>query len=83
MTDFQYPVIDPERTGQQIKKRIIEKKMTVEQVREQIQIGTVQSVYKWLNGKSCPRIDNFVALSRLLDTTIDSLIVCKGDKTAS
>ena len=38
-----------------------------------------QAIYKWLSGKSLPRIDNFIILSRLLHTTIEDILVIDGD----
>ena len=36
---------------------------------------TPQAVYKWLSGKSLPSLDNFVILSRLLNTSIEDIPV--------
>ena len=40
---------------------------------------TPQAVYKWLSGKSLPSLDNFVILSRLLNTSIEDILVIDGD----
>lgn len=40
---------------------------------------TPQVVYKWLSGKSLPSLDNFVILSRLLNTSIEDILVIDGD----
>ena len=42
-----------------------------------------QVVYKWLSGKSLPSLDNFVILSRLLNTSIEDIFVIDGDSFLS
>jgi len=79
MSDFTYPVIDPRKTGQMIRSLIRERKLTVEQVRDRIELESVQAMYKWFRGECCPKIDNLLALSRLLDVSIDSMIVSKDE----
>ena len=44
---------------------------------------TPQVVYKWLSGKSLPSLDNFVILSRLLNTSIEDILVIDGDSFLS
>ena len=80
MSGFTYPVIDPQRTGQTIRKLIKERKLTVEQVRDRIELESVQAMYKWFRGECCPKIDNLLALSRLLNVSIDSMIVSRDEK---
>ena len=44
---------------------------------------TPQVVYKWLSGKSLPSLENFVILSRLLNTSIEDILVIDGDSFLS
>ena len=44
---------------------------------------TPQVVYKWLSGKSLPSLDNFVILSRLLNTSIEDILVIDVDSFLS
>ena len=44
---------------------------------------TPQVVYKWMSGKSLPSLDNFVILSRLLNTSIEDILVIDGDSFLS
>ena len=80
MSDYTYPVIDPWKTGQKIRRMIKERKLTVEQVRDRIELESVQAMYKWFRGECCPKIDNLLALSRLLNVSIDSMIVSRDEK---
>ena len=38
-----------------------------------------QAVYKWISGKCLPSLDNFLILSRLLNTSIEEILVIDGD----
>ena len=80
MSEFTYPVIDLWKTGQTIRRLIKERELTVEQVRDRIELESVQAMYKWFRGECCPKIDNLLALSKLLNVTIDSMIVSKDDE---
>ncbi len=37
-----------------------------------------QAVYKWISGKCLPSLDNFLILSRLLNTSIEDILVIDG-----
>jgi len=80
MSEFTYPVIDLWKTGQTIRRLIKERELTVEQVKDCIELESTQAMYKWFRGECCPKIDNLLALSKLLNVTIDSMIVSKDDE---
>jgi len=69
-----YPIIDPERTGKQIKVYMLEKGISVRQIQEYLGLTSVQTVYHWLEGISMPNIDNLYALSQLFQVEVDELI---------
>lgn len=48
--------------------------ITAKEVQRYLELGCVQSVYRWFNGQSMPTIDNLYALSELLGVTIDELV---------
>ena len=70
--------IDKTRTGEQIRKYMRLRGVTVQDVRMHLSLGCVQSVYHWLDGKSLPTLDNLYALSELLGVPMDLLIA--GDR---
>ena len=43
-------------------------------IQEYLGLGSVQSVYHWLDGSSMPNIDNLYALSELLQVPIDDML---------
>ena len=72
---FLYPTINVQETGKNIRKLCIEKDLSVTDVQNALHIGSNQAIYHWFNGRSLPSIDSFYALSHLLDTSIDQIIV--------
>ena len=47
---------------------------TAESVRVMLGMGDKSNVYKWFRGETLPTIDNFLALSMLLNVTVNDLI---------
>ena len=79
------PVIDQKATGRQIRRFMKRRGFTVQDVKERLVLGCVQSVYHWLDGQSLPSLDNLYALSRMLGVPMDRLIIGMEDaeKTVS
>lgn len=74
-----YPEIDRVCTGKRIKRYMDALGLTARDIQDYLQLGSVQSVYHWLEGKSLPTMDNLFAMSVLLGATIDDLI-CSEQK---
>ena len=70
-----YPVIDPKATGENILRRRLEKGYTVLDIQRYLNLASPQAVYHWQKGRSLPSIDNFYAISVLLDATVNELVV--------
>ena len=68
------PVINKKETGLKLRKIMDEKGFSVKDVQKYLELGSVQSVYHWLNGISMPSIDNLYALSELFRMPIDEMI---------
>ena len=60
------PVIDKEKTGNQIRRRMDLRGLSVQDVKTYLSLGCVQSVYHWLDGQSLPTLDNLYGLITLL-----------------
>ncbi len=71
------PTIDMTATGLKIKEIIKNKGMTVKDVALTFGFASPYPVYKWINGKSLPALDNLVILAKVTGTKIDDLIVVK------
>lgn len=74
-----YLSIQPEKTGERIRKLLLEQGYTIREIQGAFGFENPQTIYKWLSGKSLPSIDNFIILSRLLHTTIEDILVIDGD----
>lgn len=73
-----FPVIDKKETGINLRRIMDKRGISVKDVQQYLGLGSIQSVYHWLNGLSMPTIDNLYALSEFLQVSIDD-IVC-GNK---
>lgn len=74
-----YPVIDMEAAGCNIRRLWEEKGVSVRDLSRFLGLSDVQAIYKWQRGESLPSTDNPVALSRFLDTPIDQILVLRSD----
>lgn len=69
-----FPIIDKRRTGIHLRRIMDERGLSVKDVQQYLELGSVQSVYHWLNGISMPTIDNLYALSELFQLPIDDML---------
>ena len=69
-----FPTIDKKETGIRLKKLMEQRGITAKDIRQYLHLGSVQSVYHWLNGISLPTIDNLYALSYLFQVPVDDMI---------
>ena len=70
-----YPAIDILKTGQNIKKVMKLKGLTVKDIQAFLQLGSPQGIYHWFVGKSLPTLDNLYALSELFCIPVDLLLI--------
>ncbi len=69
-----FPVIDRKATGIRLREIMDKQGVSVKELQEYLGLGSVQSVYHWLNGLSMPTVDNLYALSQLFQVPIDALV---------
>ena len=72
--DEKYPKIDMYRTGQNMKRIMQKRGLTVRDVQEYLGLATSQSIYHWFEGHNLPSLDNLYALSKLFHVTMDEMI---------
>ena len=77
------PTIDMAATGENIRKLMKERGVTVRDVQRACGFTTGNTVYKWIHGCAMPTIDNMVILAHLCNVTIDDIISTtqRGTKT--
>ena len=69
-----FPSINNRETGVNIRRMLDERGLTVKDIQHYLKLGSVQSVYHWLNGISLPTVDNLYALSHLFKVPIDDML---------
>lgn len=72
------PTIDKRATGVNLRRIMDERGLTVKDIQQYLGLGSVQSIYHWLNGISMPTLDNLYALSGLFRVPVDELL--RGDR---
>ncbi len=75
MNRMAFPVIDPVATGENIQRLRRARGLSVKDVQTFFGFEEPQAIYKWQRGKSLPSVDNLYALSRLLDVSMDDILV--------
>ena len=73
-----YPSIDMIATGARIENLMRANNLSARQVADFMGFKAPQAVYKWLRGDSLPTLDNMCALSVLLHTNMESILVLMG-----
>ena len=69
-----FPTINKRETGLNLRRIMDSRGFTVRDVQRYLSLGSVQSVYHWLNGVSMPTIDNLYALSDLFRIPVDDMV---------
>ncbi len=72
---MRYPIINLKKTGKNIYKFCRKKGITVNEIRMFMNFACCQTIYRWFHGKSLPSLDNFFALSILLDISMENILV--------
>lgn len=81
MIIMEYPVIDTKKTGKRISDLRKEKGIKIRELCEYMGFTEPQAIYKWQRGDSLPTVDNLFALSRILGTAIEDILI--GDDEMS
>lgn len=68
------PLIDKKKTGINLRLMMDKRGFTVKDIQQYLKLGSVQSVYHWLNGVSLPTVDNLYALSYLFQVPVDDML---------
>ena len=67
--------INMTETGNNISRLRKEKGITIRQIQETMGFNTPQAIYRWMRGETMPTLDNFFALSELLNVTVEEIVV--------
>ena len=71
------PVIDVKATGEKINELRDKAGITVKDIQMFLGFASPYPVYKWINGKNLPTLDNLLALAEMFGVKMDDIIVAK------
>lgn len=69
------PVIDMEKTGQNIMKLRVKQGLSVKDVQNVFGFVTPQAIYKWQHGTALPSVDNLVVLAAIFKVQVDDILI--------
>ena len=69
------PIINMEKTGENIAKLRIENNLSVRDLQQIFGFATPQAIYKWQRGVVLPTVDNLVILAEVFHVHIDDILV--------
>lgn len=73
-----YPVIDLQATGSNIKKLRRRNDFSVADLQAYFGFEYPNAIYKWQKGESLPTVDNLLALSVLFKVSMNDILVYEG-----
>ena len=73
-TDNMFLVINLRETGVNLHRIMDKRGIAPKNIKEFLNLGSIQTVYNWCNGLNMPTVDNLYALSQLLQVPIDEII---------
>lgn len=75
-----FPTINLKETGINLRRIMDKRGITPKDIKEYLNLTSVQSVYNWCSGINMPTIDNLYALSQWFEIPIDAIVY--GNKKA-
>lgn len=69
-----FPTINLRETGINLHRIMDKRGITPKDIKEYLNLGSIQTVYNWCNGINMPTVDNLYALSQFLKVPIDAII---------
>ena len=76
------PYIDMIATGENINNLRKDCGLSIKSMQIELGFSTPNAIYKWIHGYSLPTIDNLVILSKMLNVSIDSIVIV-GDRNGN
>lgn len=67
--------IDQEATSKRLDDLRKERNLSMKDIQLHFGFSTPQAIYKWMDGRALPCLDNLVILAELYDCKVDDMIV--------
>lgn len=68
------PVIDVPMTGAKIDLLRKKRNLSVKDIQKIFGFKTPQAIYKWINGRNLPTVDNLIILAEIFNVTVDDIL---------
>lgn len=68
------PVIDLPMTGAKIDLLRKKANLSVKDIQEVFGFESPQAIYKWINGRNLPTVDNLIILAEIFNVTVDDIL---------
>lgn len=68
------PTINLSATGANINSLRKKANMTVRDIQKIFGFSTPQAIYKWINGKCLPTVDNLIVLANIFNVNIEDIL---------
>ena len=81
-TQTAFPVIDLVGTGRSIGLHRRDAGLTVRDLQTYFGFEYPQAIYKWQHGECLPSVDNLLALARLLQVSMEDLLVYEDQEVS-
>ena len=69
------PIIDMQRTGENIKHLRKQNNLTVRELQDIMGFETPNTIYKWQHGDTLPTVDNLVVLAAIFKVKVDDILI--------
>ena len=78
MNILSMPTVNRKATAVNIRRLMDKAGISVADVQEAMMFEYPQAIYKWLQGRNLPSLDNMVILAHLLHVTVDEIVILEG-----
>lgn len=75
--NYKKSIIDQEKTGDNLKKLIVEADITYEKLASLLELNSPRVIYEWVKGKKMPSLENLINLSKILKVELEKIVVVK------
>ena len=75
---YAFSTINLRETGINLHRIMNKRGITPKDIKEFLNLGSIQTVYNWFNGLNMPTVDNLYALSLFLQDAIDEIFCGNG-----
>lgn len=70
-----FPIINVRATGQNIDRLIKERRISIRTMQTYFGFESPRAIYRWLRGEHLPSVDHLFALSKLLHTPMQDILI--------